>query len=391
MSVLSGSEKKRIKILHLIDSGGLYGAEKMLLSLCNEQIKQGLDVAILSCGELGEAPKAIELESERLGISCIPWRMKSGLNLSGGKSLRKFARDNGYSFFHSHGYKFNILLGLYPRSIREIPVVATVHGYVAPRRLTKMWFNLLIDRWCLSRLDRVIFVSSAMKSQESFKTLNLKRYTVVENGIDSGLFEAVIDKTEGDRFLDSYSGDGLVVGYIGRLSSEKGVGLLLESFAHVANRIENVRLLMCGDGPEADGLRKKAIDIGISNQVDFVGYIKNVPAALKRIDVFVMPSLTEGMPMVLMEAIEENKSIVATKVGGMPEMLEGGALGALVEPGNIDMLSSELISILSRMDDCYLDPSIKSAFDKSKKRFSAAGMADKYLAVYAQLLAEEKG
>ncbi|WP_197469076.1 hypothetical protein, partial [Oleiphilus sp. HI0125] len=85
---------------------------KMLLTLCSEQIKQGLQSTILSCGTVNEEPKAIELEAKKLGIDVILWRMKSGLNRPGMHDIWKLIVEEGFTLLHSHGYKFNVLLAL---------------------------------------------------------------------------------------------------------------------------------------------------------------------------------------------------------------------------------------------------------------------------------------
>ena len=129
-----------LKVLHLIDSGGLYGAEKMLLSLVKEQLKTGLEPMILSAGELDVIEKPIEAEAKRLGLPVIPWRMKPGLNLKESFKILRWAKKNRYDLLHSHGFKFNVLLGIYPERVRKIPMIATLHGYVYAPRFSKLWF-----------------------------------------------------------------------------------------------------------------------------------------------------------------------------------------------------------------------------------------------------------
>ncbi|WP_197469011.1 glycosyltransferase, partial [Oleiphilus sp. HI0125] len=148
-----------IKVLHLIDSGGLYGAEKMLLTLCSEQIKQGLQSTILSCGTVNEEPKAIELEAKKLGIDVILWRMKSGLNRPGMHDIWKLIVEEGFTLLHSHGYKFNVLLALTRHSYPQVKVVATVHGYTTPKRFSKGWIYQWADKLLLIRLDAIIYVN----------------------------------------------------------------------------------------------------------------------------------------------------------------------------------------------------------------------------------------
>ena len=149
---------ENIKVLHLIDSGGLYGAEKMLLALVSEQIKHGIEPMIFSVGEPGIGPKPLEVEASRSGLPVTPWRMKPGFNLMEALKIMRWATDHDYSLLHSHGYKFDILFGLLPIKIRGLPIISTVHGYVKAKFPRKIWFYELLDRIALRSVDHVIFV-----------------------------------------------------------------------------------------------------------------------------------------------------------------------------------------------------------------------------------------
>ncbi|MDX5429536.1 MAG: hypothetical protein LPK45_00665, partial [Bacteroidota bacterium] len=103
------AEPTLMKILHLIDSGGLYGAEKVLLNLAIEQKRQGMEPVMLSAGLPNIEDKAIEIEARKVGIEVVAWRMKAGLNIREGLRIIEWACSNGVKVLHSHGYKFNII------------------------------------------------------------------------------------------------------------------------------------------------------------------------------------------------------------------------------------------------------------------------------------------
>ena len=175
-----------MRVLHLIDSGGLYGAEKMLLTLVSEQMAAGLLPTVLSAGETGIQNKPIEVEARRLGIPVIPWRMNPGFNLKAARDILRWAQSENYQILHSHGYKFNVLMGLWPESIRKIPLIATLHGYVRAKRFTKAWVYETIDRLILARLRRVVLVSEAMKRQVPEKIARSSKTVVIPNGMSIG-------------------------------------------------------------------------------------------------------------------------------------------------------------------------------------------------------------
>ena len=370
-----------MKVVHLIDSGGLYGAEKMLLSLSKEQTEQGLRPTILSCGLVGEAAKAIEKEAERLGIDHIAWRMKAGLNVKGMHKIWRWIHRHEFSHVHSHGYKFNILLALTRKRSKGIKLISTIHGYVAPKAFSKMWLNLLLDRWALKKMDAVVFVNRAMLTQRAFKSLRPSCFEVINNGMDFSLFSSGA-KSEGDLIVENLPKELLKIGFVGRLSREKGVDLLLEAFALFSRDRADAQLVLCGEGPLLDHLEARARDLALLDRVVFAGFVNHVADALEKLEVFVMPSLTEGMPMVLMEAMAANKKIVATRVGGMPEMLHSYKAYALVDNVNPAALNDAMTSVL---DIGVEREHLLNDVIKGSSLFSSAQMSTNYHGLYSKL------
>lgn len=380
MNQSDGLTQPNIKVLHLIDSGGLYGAEKMLLSLCAEQIKQGLQPLILSVGTTEQGEKPLEVEAKSLGLPIKAWRMKPGFNFWGMLTIVKFAKHHGFNFFHSHGYKFNVLLGLIPKGLRGAPVVSTIHGYVLPPRFSKMRAYLFLDRIFLPRLDKVVFVNSLMLEQPFFKSLKLENSSVIENGINLETSFNVTTLSVGDVKAQSLVHAGPVIGYIGRLSQEKGVSYLIEAFHNLSSDVPDAFLLICGDGPLKSELEEEVGRLGLSEKVLFSGFVGDVKSALNKMDVFVMPSLTEGMPIVLLEAMALGKSIVATSVGGMPAMLDQGLAGMLIAPKDIEGIVTSLRSLLvANVRSSKLE---YAAQEKFLSCYSGVKMAESYLALY---------
>ena len=118
-------------ILHIIDSGGMYGAEVMLLNLVEEQIRQGLSPVIASIGGVQSGEKPLELEAHKRGFPLKIFRMRPGPNLIGAMEILKYAKSTRCDLLHSHGYKGNILFGFLPKKIRRLPLVATLHGWTS--------------------------------------------------------------------------------------------------------------------------------------------------------------------------------------------------------------------------------------------------------------------
>ena len=139
-----------MKILHIIDSGGLYGAEVMLLNLMGEQVALGLTPILVSIGDPGVAEKPLEAEAKRRGLRVEMFRMRPGPNILGAFEIMRFARGERAELLHSHGYKGNILFGFLPRFVRRMPMVTTLHGWTWSGGMTRM----LLYEWLDSQSPR---------------------------------------------------------------------------------------------------------------------------------------------------------------------------------------------------------------------------------------------
>lgn len=372
-----------MRVLHLIDSGGLYGAEKMLLTLVSEQMAAGLLPTVLSAGETGIQNKAIEVEARRLGIPVIPWRMNPGFNLKAARDILRWAQSENYQILHSHGYKFNVLMGLWPESIRKIPLIATLHGYVRAKRFTKAWVYETIDRLILARLRRVVLVSEAMKRQVPEKIARSSKTVVIPNGMSIGSIRESASSEPAEAvfgFLSRF--DSIVLG-VGRLSAEKGFVRLLDAFAVLRQSHELLGLIIIGEGKQRAALERQVSDLGLEDFVQLPGYVDEVPAVMKRSDVLCMPSLTEGLPITLLEAMAVGIPIVACDVGEIDKVLGHGAGGRIVRYEGASQLAGELAAVLDHKDS--VDEQVEWARNRVETDYSANAMMESYLAVYRQV------
>ena len=173
-----------MKILHVIDSAGIYGAEIMLLNLMNEQKSSGHSPVLLSLGTMDEGLKELEIKAELLGIPVKQIRTKNGLSLIlKTPKLIQTSLLEGVDIIHSHGYKGNILFGILPKYFRKISTVSTMHGWLATTRRSKVWIYEVLDRIFLNRLDAKIAVTINHPGLSSKWLKRKSADTVIENGI----------------------------------------------------------------------------------------------------------------------------------------------------------------------------------------------------------------
>lgn len=396
-----------MKILHIIDSGGLYGAEVVLLNLVDEQIKMGLDPAIASIGEKNVGEKPFETEALNRGFRVIKFRMWPGPNFAGAWKILRFAHKEGFDLLHSHGYKGNILFGFLPKRIRKIPLITTLHGWTSTDSFTRMKLYEWLDAFSLKFIDAVVLVNKGMFSNPKLKNLNGINLYIINNGIpipaaqfnnstDQPFNQSVTQQTQQtqrtqvtqvtrqlDKTIIDFCRKGYTIGSIGRLSEEKGYRYLIEAFYLMIQEGVDAYLLIIGEGSERNFLEQLIEKLSLTDKILLPGYCPAAHDYLSYLDVFVLPSLTEGLPITLLEAMQARVPIVATRVGGVPEVLENGKDGLLVEPRDPEKLADAISRIYhdtkigSKLTDC--------AYKKVITDYTTEKMALQYLDIYREL------
>ncbi|HKN86868.1 MAG TPA: glycosyltransferase [Nitrospiraceae bacterium] len=254
----------------------------------------------------------------------------------------KIIRTHHPTVIQSHGYKSALVAWICGR-LYKIPWLAFSHGYTSENRRISLYNRL--DAWVLRRADAVVAMSRAMADQLAAGGVPVNRIHVIHNAIDPA--ERCVDGS-GPRWRRRWgiSAEEVVVGVIGRLSPEKGQQIFLEAFQGVVAQAPNRRAVFIGDGPEKERLRQQVSRLGLANHVLFTGHDPHIEELYPALDLVVIPSLSEGLPNVLLEALLYGKPIVAAEVGGIPEILKPAAAGWLVPPGDAGALEAAMLDAL---------------------------------------------
>lgn len=362
-----------MRVVHLIDSGGYYGAERMLLELIAAQRTAGIEASLISHGDAGCGSKAIEVEAAARQLPLAVWR---------GDFLRRLrqllATSDNETVLHSHGYKFTIPLALLPR---RCTAVATVHGYTELRLSRKMGLYALLDRCALRRLDGAAFVAAKVASDAGIR-LDGQRYQQIANGIDAAL--PVLQPLPAP-LVAAIQGKQVVLS-LGRLSAEKGLDHLLRAFARIQRRYPAALLVVAGEGGLRVELAALAVQLGISEQVYFAGYVAAADSLLAAACLLAQPSLTEGMPMTVLEAMRRGTPVVASAVGSLPELLgaagKGECAGLLVAAGDEAALAAALSQLLDNEAQAKLLG--QCGQQRFLAHYSSSAMAARYQDFYQQ-------
>lgn len=373
-----------MKVLQIIDSGGLYGAEVMLLNLMQEQAALGIKPILVSIGDPGVSEKPLEAEACRLGLAVHSFRFRPGPNLSGAVDIMRFARLQGATLLHSHGYKGNILFGLLPRFLRPMPMVSTLHGWTWTGGFNRMLLYERLDALAIRRVDRVVLVNESLKTHPRLQGGIQKRIRVIENGVSCGNDAQSVDISGLDQTIVDFCSKGITIGAVGRLSPEKGFDLLIDSVAAIRDQGRDLQLVIMGEGALRPALEAQIKKRGLEQQVLLPGYRAHGEHYLQLFTLFAMPSLTEGLPMVLLEAMRAKTPIIASSVGGIPHVLDQGVCGRLIPAGQRQPLADAIIKLLDNPDQAATQA--VSAYQRLVQRYSSSAMAQKYLDVYREVV-----
>ncbi len=377
-----------MRILHLIDSGGVYGAERILLYLAREQQRLGDEPILGSMSRPGAGQTPFEALAQAWGVPVVPIRIGSRPTPAVVRTLLNHSRALRSDVLHSHGYKANILLGCLPRGVRG-PMVSTLHGWTGGRRFSALWLYERLDRWSIGRVDSVVVVTRSMLKLPALRRVPVSRRHLVENGIPT-LEARLADLTAGNAAplpaeitAPMRKTPALVA--IGRLSPEKGFGYLIEAFARVrAQGMDHLRLVIVGEGAQRAALTELIASLGLQDAVVLPGFLEGAERVLEHAAGFVMSSLTEGMPLVLLEAMQWRVPILATSVGAIPELLDHGSRGLLVAPGNVEALAEGLRQLVSA-PAAARQTVVGRAYSAVQQHYTSSRMADEYRRLYQEV------
>jgi glycosyltransferase involved in cell wall biosynthesis len=284
-----------------------------------------------------------------------------------------------------NGYKPN-LVGLLAARRAGVPVVAVSHGWTAAT--WKVRLNEALDRLVLRWVDRVVCVSEGQAVKVRRAGVPAGRVAVIRNAIGPDAF--VAPKPSARERLHAFfpRPPRRVVAAAGRLSPEKGFGVLVEAAAAVTRADPDVGFVLFGDGPLREALARQAADRGLADRFVLAGFRTDLGRFLPHCDVVALPSYTEGLPVVVLEAFAAGVPVVATAVGGTPEVIEEGVSGYLVPPGDPAPLARRLEELLAA------GPARQAMGSRARQRvrehFTFAAQAARYAELFEGLAVKRR-
>ena len=366
-----------MNILYLTNHLNIGGITSYVLSLATGLKKGGHNINIASSG----GQLLSKLKEECIIYLPIPIKTKqeispkiiiSKIKLCG--LIKKYRID----IIHSNSRTTQVLGCLLSRAMR-VPHISTCHGF-----FKKRLFRKIFPCWG----QKVIAISQQVKEHlmRDFR-VDEKNIAVINNGIDVSKFKTQNPKSKMEAKKKLGLGEGLVVGIVARLSDVKGHIYLIQAMGSVLERIPQAQLVIVGRGKMKEELVRLVKDLGIEESVFFMPEVSDTKDILSVMDLFVLPSLKEGLGLALMEAMASGLAVVGSNIGGIKSLIKDGDNGLLVEPADIKGLSAAITELLRNPDKA------ESLGRKAKifinENFSEEKMVLETERVYAQCLNEK--
>jgi glycosyltransferase involved in cell wall biosynthesis/peptidoglycan/xylan/chitin deacetylase (PgdA/CDA1 family) len=365
-----------MRIVHLIDSLDCGGAEQVATSLAIHQSLQGHSVWVVCLRDLGPRPVDTS-ELGRAGVEILMLGKPPGFHVATLRRLTAFLKDQQIEVMHAHNHIVHHYGAAAARWAGAPAILNTLHG-TASLQTASSWTKALFWFSCFIS-NRVVSVCPQVHTvfQKSFP-LPPKKLCIVDNGIDLARFLGIPRHPPRET---------VTFGIIGRFDPVKDHKNLLYAFAILRKRHPHVQLRLLGDGALRHDLEELARTLSISDDVHFEGFSLDIARFLRNIDIYVLSSRSEGLPLTLLEAMGAALPVVATAVGEVPSILSNARCGWLCPPSNPDRLAEAMETAIQEPDLATFGARGRNAADKY---YSLQRMARDYESLYDTLLSRRR-
>jgi glycosyltransferase involved in cell wall biosynthesis len=367
------NEPTSLRVAALIDSATVSGPGRQLAAIAREVRQYGVDLVVILFRRTGRPSSPLVRHLEQAGVDYVELPERGPLDARLASRVASVLRERAPDVLQTHSYRTTAIVYLLRLAGLRLPWVAFQHGATAQD--AKVRFYHWLDHRVAARAERVVIMSEQHRQRWR---RHAGKVRVIHN--------AVIPLTGTPSVPDSAAPVGLrpVFGVVGRLSFEKGVDVFLRACDVLRRRDRAFSALIVGDGPELDRLLALRTDLGLVDAVVFRPSTADVRSIYAAIDALVIPSRSEGLPNVLLEALAEDLPLVSTAVGAVPEVLQDPMAGLIVPPGD----PAALADAMTRIIDTGRTPAARRARRTCVERFSLAARARAHVALYRELLDE---
>lgn len=365
------------RILHLFVSLPMGGAENLLLSTLRLLDPERFSSVVCCIGERGEIGEQILA----MGVPLVELHLlkKGGFDRNIVTALVDLIRLEKIDLVHSHLYHANFYGRLAARKV-GVPAIASIHNTYTRTKLHRQLIN-----WYLSRNTAAIITGSEEIRRDVIRYDHVPESMVelIPNSIDLSRSESRLSKSQARENL-GLPEDATVVGTVGRLEEQKGHRYLIEALALLRQKGIDAYLLLVGDGRERVALNTQTQQLGLEDRVKFLGTRQDLGDLFRAMDLFVMPSLWEGMSLAMLSAMAAGLPVIATDVGGVRNVLGSGGYGFIAAAGDANRLADKIAYSLGHPE--MANEKARRGKQKIEATFSDHGMVNKLQEIYARIL-----
>lgn len=358
-----------LQITHDLNIGGL---QQVVVNLCQALDKNRFNITVLCLRDKG--PFAQEIENLGIDVSLLP--QTEGVDYFAFFKVADYIKENNIHVVHTHntqpffdGTMASIFCGVKT-------VVHTDHARQFPDRMRYMVAEKLMSLYAY----KVVGCSEhTTNNLHKYEKISPKKLTTIENGIVGGRFDIDVDveKYKTEFGIPSHAP---VLGACARFSEPKGIEFLIRAMPEILQSNADAVLLLAGEGELEEDLKSITQQLQLEKHVIFSGPRSDIPQLLKVFDICVLPSISEGLPMSLLEAMAARCPIVASRVGGIPKVLNHEKQGLLVEPANPSELATAIVRLLA--DESLQASLVEQSYQLFHQQYSATNMANAYTRLY---------
>ncbi|MDP2898509.1 MAG: glycosyltransferase [bacterium] len=378
---------RKIKVLHIINSLDIGGNERFLLQLLEHLPRETFSQEVCVPDRGKDATRDLEAACQRLGTPIKVLRVGGNWDVSVLPRLIRVILRGHFDVVHTHLIYSQVYGRLAAAAARTRCIVSSEQNvYDFKARPPFSWVERRLSRWT----DRVIACSNKVREHLIEKVgVNPLRVVVVPNGVDTDVFFPIKKRTRLYRSVENVrkqlgieEGD-TVIGTVGHMTRQKGYDVLVAAIPRILRKHPRAKFVFVGRGLLRGRIEKQARALGVEQRSRFAGIRPDISVVLNCFDVFVLPSLWEGFGTAIIEAMACGVPVVASRVGGIPEIVEDGMNGLLVPPGRPGPLAEAVILMLDQ-------PSMRREIARVGRtsvteRFSVRKMAQTVGKVYLQL------
>jgi len=378
-------EKPKIKILQIIWDGTVGGAQNFLYSLLSELLKyEELQIEVCFAKQRGPVAEQIK----QLGLPTYCLNMKNGFDLLNAFKLVKLVRQRGYNLIHSHSPQplVRLMMALSNRKGSILTEHGSILDDIHGRHKPEIYYHRSLAKF----IDYYIAVSHSIKNGLMNRhKVPSNKIKIIPTALDLTNFSPKVSNGIDLRKKFQLSMSGPIIGMIGRLSPEKGIDHLITATKYIKEKFPDCITLIVGDGKLKEELQSQANNLGILRNVFFLGEQTQIADIISMLDVLVMPSVHEGLPLVALEGMAMCKPVVGYNVRGISDVVIHNHTGLLVDKRDPLLLAEKIIYLLNNKSFC--SKLGESGREYVLKNFNIVCIAQKYREVYFSSLQISKG